>query len=270
MKIIALGTLKGGTGKTSGIFNLGGLLAQNHRVLWIDADPQFNLTSNAGVAVTSEGLRTLKDVFEGSATAEQVICRQPIPELPNLDIIPSSIQLTATEINIVNLAGREQIFNNFILDNRATLEQYDYILIDTNPNLGMINQNVFFAADSILLVSDISANSIQGAEFFIALWETVRRQLRKPENVAALLLNNSDNRMKLPNELIAYIRENADLQDLLLKTVIPSNIMVKNTELDHKPINLLEGDNTAQRDTIKRVETAFLGVIDELKEREIL
>jgi chromosome partitioning protein len=270
MKIIAFGTLKGGTGKTSTLFNLGGLLAEHHKVLLVDADPQFNLTANVGVSVRSKGLRTLKDVLEENITAEDVIYKAPIAALPNLDIIPSSIQLTATEINIVNIPAREQLLNNFFLDNSDILQQYDYILIDTNPNLGTINQNVFCAADSIILVSDISMNSITGAEFFLALWGTMNNRLRKPENVTALLLNNSDSRMNLPRDLIAYIQENEGLRHLLLQNVIPSNIQVKNTELDHQPINLLQGGNTAQREAIERVKTAFLSVIAELQERGIL
>ena len=270
MKIIAFGTLKGGTGKTSTLFNLGGLLAEQHKVLFIDADPQFNLTTNAGVYVSGRDLRTLKDVFEDSAIAEDVIYQHPISEFPNLDIIPSSIELTATELKIVNAAAREQILLNFIKDNSDRLQEYDYILIDTNPNLGMINQNVFNAADKIILVSDVSFNSITGAEFFITLWETVRQQLRKPENVAALLLNNSENRTTLPDELRAYVQANERLQHLLLEGSIPTSKQVKNTELKHKPINILQGDTTANREAVERVRAAFIGVLNELKERGIV
>ena len=270
MKILAFGTLKGGTGKTSTLFNLGGLLAEQHKVLFVDADPQFNLTSNAGVSVTQLGLRSLQDVFEGSATAEDVIYKQPIAELPNLDIIPSSIQMTATELNIVNYAGREQIFNNFVLDNSDILQKYDYILIDTNPNLGMINQNVFNAADAIILVSDVSFNSITGAEFFISLWKSIWQRLRKTDNVAALLLNNNDSRMKLPRELIAYVQKHGALGSLLLRSTLPASIQVKNTELDHRPINILEGKTSAERTAIDFVKAAYIGVLSELKERGIL
>ena len=270
MKIIAFGTLKGGTGKTSTLFNLGGLLAEQHRVLLIDADPQFNLTSNAGVSVNIKGLRTLKDVFEGGVSAEEAICKAPIKALPGLDIIPSSIELTATEINIVNAAARENILQNFMLDNQAALREYDYILIDTNPNLGMINQNVFNAADKIILVSDVSFNSITGAEFFLFLWEGVRKQLRKPENVAALLLNNSDSRMTLPDELRAYVEKNELLQHLLLTASLPASKQVKNTELRHQPINILQGDTTANREAIERVKAAFVKVLHELQGRGIV
>jgi len=270
MKIIAFGTLKGGTGKTSTLFNLGGLLAEEHKVLLIDADPQFNLTSNVGLSVTHKGLRTLKDVFEGGVTAEEVIYKNPIPELPGLDIIPSSIQLTATELNIVSLSGRELILSNFILDNSDRLREYDYILIDTNPNLGMINQNVFNAADKIVLVSDVSFNSITGAEFFIALWESIRQRLRKPDNVAGLLINNADMRMRLPHELVAYIQENEQLKDLLLPNLIPVNLQIKNTELAHRPINILEGKTTAERRMIERMKKIFLRVVRAMTERGIL
>jgi len=273
MKIIAFGTLKGGTGKTSTLFNIAGLLAQQHKVLMIDADPQFNLTTDAGISMErmeSRGLRTLRDVFEDGATAEEVIYQQPIKVLPNLDIIPSSIQLTATEINIVSLAGREQLFNNFVLDNSDTLQDYDYILVDTNPNCGMINQNMFYAADSIILISDISFNSIQGAEFFMGLWETIRRPLRKPDNVAALILNNCDMRMNLPKDLIGYIKNNDSLRPLLVNSVLPASIHVKNTELDHMPINFLVGKDTASREGIERVKAAYIAVLDELKEKGIL
>ena len=136
--------------------------------------------------------------------------------------------MTATELNIVNYAGRELIFSNFILDNSDRLQEYDYILIDTNPNLGMINQNVFNAADKIVLVSDVSFNSITGAEFFIALWMSIWQRLRKTDNVAALLLNNSDSRMKLPRELIGYINSKEDLRHLLLQNTLPASIQVKN------------------------------------------
>ena len=106
-----------------------------------------------------------------------VIFKKTIPELPTLDIIPSSIRLTATEIDLVNGAVRERLLSKFYSDNKNILNDYDYILMDTNLNLGMINQNIFLLVEHIILVSDISTNGIMGAEFFIAYWETIRNQL---------------------------------------------------------------------------------------------
>jgi chromosome partitioning protein len=238
MKIISIGTLKGGTGKTTTAFNLAGMLAEKHRVLLMDLDPQCNLSTNVGVDVTKSGLKTTKNIFEGNARLQDVIYKKPVNGLPKLDVIPSSIQLTATELSIVSLAGRERIFSNFILDNRAELEAgYDYLITDTNPSMSMINQNAFLAADSIILVSDVSLNGIQGAELFIALWENARKQLRKSDNVKALIINNYDKRIKLSRELFDYCRANEDIKNLLIRTVIPASVKIKETELDHKPIN---------------------------------
>jgi chromosome partitioning protein len=136
LKVITIGTLKGGTGKTSTLFNLAGLLAEECRVLVIDADPQTNLSLNCGVDITVGGLKTVKDIFDDGETAENLIFKSPVKELPNIDIIPASIGLTVTELQIVSQAGRENILRNFILDNKEALASYDYVLIDTNPSMG--------------------------------------------------------------------------------------------------------------------------------------
>jgi len=262
VKVIAVGTLKGGTGKTSTLFNLAGLLAEECRVLLIDVDPQTNLSLNCGVDITVKNLKTVKDIFDGGETAGSLIFKSPVKALPNMDIIPSSIWLTATELQIVSLAGRENILRNFILDNKGLLEEYDYILIDTNPSMGVINQNAFLAADSIILVSDISLNGIQGAELFITLWSNVRKQLRKDDNIKALILNNFDKRIKLSTELMDYCKENEAISPIVLNTVIYNSVQVKNSELEHKPVNIIH-KNTA-------VHEAYKNILKELYERSIL
>ena len=92
MKIITMATLKGGTGKTLNTFNIGGILAENSKVLLIDIDPQCDLTSNCGIDSSNTEVRTIRDIFENlpknQPTAEEVIMKSPIPELPNLDLIP--------------------------------------------------------------------------------------------------------------------------------------------------------------------------------------
>ena len=262
MKTITVGTLKGGTGKTASLFNLGGLLAEENRVLFIDCDPQTNLSLNCGIDITVPGLKTIVDVFEKGAAAETVIYRNPIKELPNLDIIPSSIRLTATELQLVSQAGRENILRNFILDNREALEGYGYLLMDTNPSMGIVNQNAFLAADSVFLVSDVSLNGIQGVELFLELWATARQQLRKEDNVKALLLNNFDKRIKLSSELVEYAEENEATKPLILKTVIPASVQVKNCEIEHRTINLLHKNSP--------VHEAYRGALREFGEKGML
>lgn len=262
MNIITIGTLKGGTGKTATIFNLAGLLAEKYKVLLIDCDPQTNLSLNCGVDITVKNLKTIVDIFQDNISAENVIFKTPIKELKNIDIIPSSIKLTATELQIVSKAGRENILKNFILRNQQLLNQYDYILLDTNPSMGIVNQNAFLVADSIILISDVSLNGIQGAELFIELWADARRNLQKENDIKALILNNLDKRIKLSAELVEYCYDNESIKDIILKTAIPSSVQVKNTEIEHKTINILHKNSP--------VYEAYKNILIELKERVIV
>lgn len=265
MKIITIGTLKGGTGKTATCFNLSGILARDSgvKILLIDMDTQTNLSLNVGIDVTAKSLDTIKNIFENERVdAECLIIKGPMDELPNIDIIPSSIQLTGTELNIINRAGREQILLNFMKDNDEFLKQYDYIIIDTNPSMSIINQNAFLVADNILLVSDVSLNGIQGAELFMALWNNTIKQLRRQNNISALIINNFDKRLKVSTELLEYCNDNEDIKNIILQSVIPSSVKIKETELEHKPINLLHKDSV--------VHKAFSNIVFELKEKGIL
>ena len=262
MKTITIGTLKGGTGKTATLFNLAGLLAENYRVLLIDCDPQTNLSLNCGVDITVNNLNTIIDIFEGNVSSDNVIFKNPIKELKNIDIIPSNIKLTATELQIVSKAGRENILRNFIASNKRAMGEYDYILIDTNPSMGIINQNAFLAADSIILVSDVSLNGIQGAELFTELWSNARKNLNMANNIKALILNNLDKRIKLSAELIEYCNDNEITKDIILNTVIPSSVQIKNTEIEHKTINCLYKNS--------HIHEAYKKILVELKERGVV
>lgn len=262
MKIITIGTLKGGTGKTATTFNLAGILAESHKVLLIDCDPQTNLSLNCGVDITAENINTVKDLFDDNINAEEVIFKWPIEDLPLIDIVPSSIMLTATELNIVSRVGRENILKNFISDNEITFGRYDYILIDTNPSMGIINQNAFLAADSIILVSDVSLNGIQGTELFIELWANARKHLRKNDNVKALIINNFDKRTKLSSELIEYCAGNENIKNIVLKTTIPASVQIKNAEIEHRTINFLYKNSP--------VHNAYKNIVQELQEKGVL
>ena len=264
MKIIAFGTLKGGTGKTTVAFNVGGILAENHRVLFIDIDPQANLSENVGVDTTDQTGATMRNVFgdPNKTRAVDVITRQPMEELPNLDIIASHIRLTATELQLVATAGRERILQRWIDRNRSVLEQYDYIIIDTNPSMGIVNQNGFLAADKIVLVSDVSNKAIQGAQLFSYLWGEVCENMDIPDKTSALILNNCDRRIGLTEDIKEYYREDEDFGSLVLSTVIPSRVDIKNTEIAYLPINV----SAPKSDSCE----AFRGVVAELKERGVL
>ena len=264
MKVIAFGTLKGGTGKTTVAFNIGGILAEKHRVLFIDIDPQSNLSDNVGIDTTDQSGATIRNVFSNPnhTRASDVITRQPMEELPNIDIIASHIRLTATELQLVAMAGRERILQRWIERNKDVLSKYDYIIIDTNPSMGIVNQNGFMAADKIILVSDVSNKAIQGAQLFTYLWGEACENLDITDKTSALILNNCDRRIGLTEDIKEYYRDDEDFGKLMVNTVIPSRVDIKSTEIRYLPINITAPNSDSCE--------AFRGVVAELKERKVL
>ena len=267
MKVIAFGTLKGGTGKTTVAFNVGGILAEENKVLFIDVDPQSNLSDNAGVDTTDQDGATIRDVFDSSTRgravhAEDVITKAPMWQLPNLDIIASHIRLTATELQLVSTPARELILKKWIDRNRAVLEQYDHVILDTNPSMGVVNQNAFMAADSIVLVSDVSKKAIQGAQLFTYLWGEICESMDIADKTNALVLNNCDKRIGLTRSIKEYYEDDEDFGKIVLNSVIHSRVDVKKTETKFLPINLIAPDSVSCEE--------FRSVISELKERKVL
>jgi len=264
MKIIAFGTLKGGTGKTTLAYNIGGILAEKNKVLFIDVDPQSNLSDNAGIDTTDQNGRTVRDIFDNpnGTPAASVITRAPMEQVPNLDIIASHIRLTATELRLVSTAAREQILKRWIQKNMDVLQKYDYILLDTNPSMGLINQNAFLSADAIVLVSDVSNKATVGAELFMYLWGEICEAMQLEDNVKALVINNVDKRIKLVKELQEYYEKDEDFSKILAKQTVPARVDIKNTEIEYLPINILAPKSDAC--------LAIRNLIDELKEKEVL
>jgi chromosome partitioning protein len=264
MKVIAFGTLKGGTGKTTVAFNIGGILAEEHKVLFLDIDPQSNLSDNVGVDTTDQDGLTVRDIFHEpmKTKATEVITKSPMWQLENLDIISSHIRLTATELQLVATAGRERILQKWILRNKQVLEQYDYIIIDTNPSMGIVNQNAFMAADKIILVSDVSKKAIQGAQLFSYLWGEVCENMDVDDKTSALILNNCDRRIGLTEKIKEYYKDDEDFGSIVLETMIPSRVDIKNTETSYLPINLTAPTSDSCE--------AFRSVVAELKERKVL
>lgn len=236
MKIIAFGTMKGGTGKTTLAFNLAGMLAEDYKVLLWDIDPQCNLSQSAGMDINTRDAYTTKDVFDSPDTHPEKIA---VSLEDNLWLMPGSIDLTLTEAMLPSRDGRELILKYYIEDHISFFQKFDYILLDTNPSMGNVNKNGFLAADSIVLVSDVSQHSIRGAELFQYLWLDTRRAMRLPETIRALILNNYDVRTKLAGELMEFCSQKDNLKDLVIPTVIPARVAMKQTAIEGKPINQL-------------------------------
>lgn len=273
-KIITFATLKGGAGKTMNLFNLAGVMAgRGKKILLIDVDPQCNLSANCGIDVADMGFVTVKDIFAKYQATEQpkakdVIVKSPIEGLPTLDIIPSSILLFNVEESITILEGKTRILKNFISRNKNALRDYDYIFLDTNPSMSVFNINAFYVADAIIISTDVSSNSISGAELFCGLWDAKREQInetaevRKEDNIEALLIGNYTKRSNLSKELLEYVHTAEFSRDIILDTIIPATVQLKDTEVSHAPINVLhKGDKAHQ---------AYEDLADELIRKEIL
>lgn len=250
-KIITFATLKGGAGKTMNLFNLAGMVASKEKkVLLIDVDPQCNLSANCGIDIADMNFLTVKDIFSKYKASEQpkaseVIVEHPIDGLDTLDIIPSSILLFNVEDDLLVLEGRTKILYNFLKRNSEQLKAYDYIFCDTNPSMSVFNINAFYAADAIIICTDVSSNSISGAELFCGLWDAKREQInetseiRKEDNIEALLIGNYSKRSKLSKELLEYVHEADFSKDIVLDTIIPATVQLKDTEVRHMPIHML-------------------------------
>jgi chromosome partitioning protein len=269
VKTVTFGTLKGGVGKTMLCFNVGGILSQlGNRVLIVDSDLQGNLTNNAGIDRARRGLLTLYDVYNVEGTApppEDLVLVAPNPRLPNMDMIAGSIFLHRAELKLSAVSGREQLLKNYMDDHTEFFSRYDHILVDTNPSMSVVNQNAFVASDSIVLVSDVSLNALEGAQLFIALWEESRRRLRLADNIRGFVVNDFDPRNKLSSDFMEYLRSSEDMEDLrtlLFEAIIPRNIRITEAELAAVPISLY--------DTRSKGFLAITRLVEEMEERGIL
>lgn len=228
-------------------FNIGGILSQlGCKTLIVDSDLQGNLTNNIGIDRTRPDLHTMYDIYntdEAPPSPQELICKKPNPSLPNLDMIAGSIFLHKAELKLASISGREMVFQNYLEDHRDFFQQYDYMLIDTNPSMSIVNQNAFLVSDSILLVSDVSMNALEGAQLFIALWEESRRRLRRGDNVRGFIINDFDTRNKLGIDFLEYLESGEGLDDiraLKMDTIIPRNVRITEAELAAVPISLYD------------------------------
>ena len=263
-KIISIGTLKGGVGKTSTIFNIGGILSeQGCKVLIIDLDPQANSSANFGINIDNLEY-TSSNMFLTQVDPSLLVQKGKIKELPNFDIIPSTIQLTETEMQLLAAPGREKILMNYIRKNYDWFKNYDYVLIDTNPSMSLINQNAFVAGDHVILITEPAANSYTGVKVFIDLWEQISEAIGMKNNISAVIINKVEKNEKTAKDFLLFIEENQnEINKLMLKTYIPKNVAIKDAlETYNIPINVFDKKSKGY--------LAMMCIMDELKERGVI
>ena len=215
-KIVAVANQKGGVGKTTTAVNLSaslGVLEQ--KVLLIDADPQANATSNFGIEPGAVELGTYQ-VLEHDASAEEGIRRDVAPYV---DLIPSSLDLVAAEIELVDKKKREYMLKMALAPIR---EDYDFIIIDCAPSLGLITLNALTAADSVLIPIQCEYFALEGLGKLLNTIKSVQQLHNEALSIEGLLLTMYDSRLRLSNQVVEEVKNH--FQQMVFKTIIQRNV----------------------------------------------
>ena len=230
-KIISVANQKGGVGKTTTTVNLSTILAKKgKKVLLIDTDPQGNATS--GLGIDKESDLSTYDLLITDVAAEDIIQETAIK---NLYITPSNMNLAGAEVQLVSMMSREQRMKEKL---DAIKNQFDYILIDCPPSLGLITLNAFTASDSVLIPVQCEYYALEGLGQLLNTVELVRKHLNKNLYVEGALLTMYDIRTNLANQVVREVKK--FFQNKVYKTVIPRNVRVSEAPSYGMPITIYD------------------------------
>lgn len=219
-KVIAITNQKGGVGKTTTTFNLGVALAkQGKRVLVVDVDPQSNLTTYAGWYDENELKYTLTDLMEQSMNDEEIKTKESIlHHSENVDLIPSNLSLSALENSLTYAMSREYTLRNCL---SSIKDDYDYILLDCQPSLGMLTINALASANSVIIPVQSEYFALRGMTDLFKIINKVRRQINPTLKIEGALLTLVDSRANLPKEIATQLKDNYGSILKLFNTQIP-------------------------------------------------
>ncbi|MFZ4106923.1 ParA family protein [Flavobacterium sp.] len=215
-KIIAIANQKGGVGKTTTSVNLAASLGVlEKKVLLIDADPQANASSGLGIDVDTVEIGTYQ-ILEHSNTPEEGIIKSTSP---NVDVIPAHIDLVAIEIELVDKENREYMLKQAL---ESIKDQYDYILIDCAPSLGLLTLNALTAADSVIIPIQCEYFALEGLGKLLNTIKSVQKIHNPDLDIEGLLLTMYDSRLRLSNQVVEEVQKH--FNDMVFNTIIQRNV----------------------------------------------